>query len=606
MTKLNQNQLEFECLYCFQLIKFVGMENFVVSALKYRPKKFEDVVGQEFVTQTLQNALSRNQMPKALLFCGPRGVGKTTCARILAKAINSQTNEIKDEDFSFNIFELDAASNNSVDDIRRLNEQVRIPPQHGSHKIYIIDEAHMLSTQAFNAFLKTLEEPPDYVIFILATTEKNKILPTILSRCQVYDFRRISSKEIVNYLSQIVREKNIDYQEDALFLIAQKADGAMRDALSIFDRMISFTNGNLSSKLVAENLNILDFKSYEDIVQKIAEKKLSDLILQYNKLFERGFDNHEFILGLGDYFRNLLLVKNPKTARLLELGENVIESLKKQSRGLGVRWILEVIDLIQDCEINYKNSHNKQLHVEICLLRLASLDSITKKRKTDITSVEEIRKQSISSIKSEQNDTQSKNQKSLTTADSIQRNIETRSSHKSSEKRNSKEHIEVNKEVPTNTVEKQNSGNMQVIDKEDSIDSDTQSKTFTPRKISDIVNKELNLENLNAYWSYYADKLYNSRDVSGAGLLESGKLELKDTNHIIYHVNTCYEENLFKNLGTKLLENIKSHFGDQNLKMMAQVNKNLRPQKISKEDKKKIMIKENPAVQYLIDRFDLS
>lgn len=582
------------------------MENFVVSALKYRPKKFEDVVGQGFVTKTLNNALSRNQIPKALLFCGPRGVGKTTCARILAKAINSQTNQIKDEDYSFNIFELDAASNNSVDDIRRLNEQVRIPPQRGSHKIYIIDEAHMLSTQAFNAFLKTLEEPPDYVIFILATTEKNKILPTILSRCQVYDFRRISPKEIVNYLSHIVQEKNIDYHEDALFLIAQKADGAMRDALSILDRMISFTNGNLTSKLVAENLNILDFKSYEEIVQKIAKKKLSDLILLYNKLFERGFDNHEFIIGLGDYFRNLLLVKNPKTAKLLELGENVIESLRTQSRGLGVRWILEVIDLIQGCEINYKNSHNKQLHVEICLLRLASLDLTGKKTKTDIAPVEEIKKQSISSTGLEQNGTKSENQKSPTTADATKKNIEPRSSHESGGKKKYKLSNEVQKHKPTSTRGKENSDTQQVVNKKDSVDSDSSIETFSQRKISEVLNKELNIENLNAYWSYYADKLYNSRDASGAGILESGKLELRGTNQIIYHVNTCYEENLFNKLGFKLLENIKSHFGDRNLKIMAQVNKNLRPQKVSKEDIKKIMIKENPAVQYLINRFDLS
>lgn len=582
------------------------MGNFVVSALKYRPRKFEDVVGQEFVTKTLKNALSRNQIPKALLFCGPRGVGKTTCARILAKAINSQTNQIKDEDYSFNIFELDAASNNSVDDIRRLNEQVRIPPQRGSHKIYIIDEAHMLSTQAFNAFLKTLEEPPDYVIFILATTEKNKILPTILSRCQVYDFRRISPKEIVHYLSQIVQEKTIEYQEDALFLIAQKADGAMRDALSIFDRMISFTNGNLSSKLVAENLNILDFKSYEEIVQKIAERKLSDLILQYNKLFERGFDNHEFIVGLGDYFRNLLLVKNPKTAKLLELGENVIGALKKQSRGLAVRRILEVIDLIQECEINYKNSHNKQLHVEICLLRLASLDSTTKKKKPDITAVEDIRKQSIPSKRAEQNDTKFENQKNPTKADSTHINIEKLSSHKSGEEKKSKQYNEIPKKEPIDIGIKEKSDTLQLIDKEDSFDTNTSNKTFSPRKISVVLNKELNLKNLTAYWSYYKDKLYNSRDVSGAGILESGKLELKGTNHIIYHVNTCYEENLFKKLGTKLLENIKSHFGNQNLKMIAQVSKDLRPQRANKEDKKKIMIKENPAVQYLIERFDLS
>ncbi len=370
------------------------MEKFIVSALKYRPKKFEEVVGQEFVTRTLQNALDTNQIPKALLFCGPRGVGKTSCARILAKAINNSM-ELLDDDFSFNIFELDAASNNSVEDIRRLNEQVKITPQTGTHKIYIIDEAHMLSTQAFNAFLKTLEEPPENVIFILATTEKNKIIPTILSRCQVYDFKRISVQQIVDFLIKIVMEKQLHYQEDALYLIAQKADGAMRDALSILDRMISFTRGQLTTKLVSENLNILDTESYLEIINKIQNHNLSGLMIQYNKLFFNGLDNHEFLLGLSQHFRNLLMIKNSKTLELLDFGKNIVNLYQQQTQHMKVTWLIDCLELVHQYEIKFKDSHNKQVHIELCLLQLASLN-YSEKKDLRIIPVESIKKQNHS------------------------------------------------------------------------------------------------------------------------------------------------------------------------------------------------------------------
>lgn len=263
------------------------MESFVVSALKYRPSNFDEVVGQESITQTLKNSLETDQLAQALLFCGPRGVGKTSCARILAKQINKASlEETTQNDFAFNIFELDAASNNSVEDIRKINEQVRIPPQIGSHKIYIIDEAHMLSNAAFNAFLKTLEEPPKHVIFILATTEKNKIIPTVLSRCQVYDFKRISVNDIQHYLVKIAQDRNLQFEESALFLIAQKAEGALRDALSIFDRMVSFTQGNLSAKAVADNLNLLDHQTYVDLGKIIFKNDIHGVLTTYDKLLK--------------------------------------------------------------------------------------------------------------------------------------------------------------------------------------------------------------------------------------------------------------------------------------------------------------------------------
>ena len=348
------------------------MEAFIVSALKYRPSTFEEVVGQESITRTLQNSLDTNQLAQALLFCGPRGVGKTSCARILAKQINSKT-PTSDDNYSYNVFELDAASNNSVEDIRKLNDQVRIPPQIGTHKIYIIDEAHMLSNAAFNAFLKTLEEPPKHVIFILATTEKNKIIPTVLSRCQVYDFKRISIEDIKNYLIKIATDRNLVFEENALYLIAQKAEGALRDALSIFDRMVSFTQGNLSVTAVATNLNILDHQTYSDLGGLLLQNDIPEILIAYDALLQRGIDSLQFISGLGGHFRNLMLAKDPKTLSLMEVGSDIKEAFMAATTSLSTSYLLEAISLINSCEVEYKNCQNRRVHVELYLMQLASL-----------------------------------------------------------------------------------------------------------------------------------------------------------------------------------------------------------------------------------------
>ena len=297
------------------------MEPFVVSALKYRPQKFEDVVGQHAITKTLENAIDQNHLAQALLFCGPRGVGKTTCARILAKKINTQDGIDTQNDFAFNIFELDAASNNSVEDIRNLIDQVRIPPQIGKFKVYIIDEVHMLSQAAFNAFLKTLEEPPAHAIFILATTEKHKIIPTILSRCQIFDFKRIGITDAKNHLAHIAKEENIEAEEEALQLIAQKADGAMRDALSIFDRIVSFSGNKITAQSVSINLNILDFDTFISMTDHLIEGNIRASILMFDQVLSKGFDGHHFIIGLGSHFRDLWMAKNEETIALLEVAE---------------------------------------------------------------------------------------------------------------------------------------------------------------------------------------------------------------------------------------------------------------------------------------------
>ena len=349
------------------------MEHFVVSARKYRPQSFKDVVGQSAITNTLQNAIEYNHLAQALLFTGPRGVGKTTCARILAKMINSDGTEKEDEDFAFNIFELDAASNNSVDDIRNLTDQVRIPPQVGKYKVYIIDEVHMLSQSAFNAFLKTLEEPPKHCIFILATTEKQKIIPTILSRCQIFDFKRITVKDAKAYLKYIAEEQGITAEDDALHIIAQKADGAMRDALSIFDRVVSFSGKNLTRKAVTENLNVLDYETYFKSTDLILENNIPELLIQYNKILAQGFEGHHYITGLASHFRDLLVSKSPETLELLEVGEQTKDKYLKQSQKTSQEFLLKGIELANECDLRYKNSKNQRLLVELCLMQLASM-----------------------------------------------------------------------------------------------------------------------------------------------------------------------------------------------------------------------------------------
>ena len=359
------------------------MENFVVSALKYRPQSFNDVIGQNAITTTLEKAIKNNHLAQALLFTGPRGVGKTSCARILAKMINNQGDKDSKEDFDFNIFELDAASNNSVDDIRNLTDQVRIPPQVGSYKVYIIDEVHMLSTNAFNAFLKTLEEPPKHCIFILATTEKHKIIPTILSRCQIFDFKRITLSDTKNYLKLIAKEQGIQADEDALHIIAQKSDGAMRDALSIFDRVVSFSGDKLTRKAVSENLNVLDYDVFFKATDLMLSNQIPELLLLFNGILAQGFEGRHFISGLASHFRDLYVAKSPVTTTLLETGPTVHEKYITQSSNTNSGFLSQALSLANECDLNYPRSMNQRLLVEICLMKLASINFDGEKKKTD-------------------------------------------------------------------------------------------------------------------------------------------------------------------------------------------------------------------------------
>ncbi len=357
------------------------MEEFVVSARKYRPQTFKDVVGQQAITNTLLNAIATNHLASALLFTGPRGVGKTTCARILARKINQPGYDDPLEDFAFNVFELDAASNNSVDDIRNLIDQVRIPPQTGFYKVYIIDEVHMLSSSAFNAFLKTLEEPPKHVIFILATTEKHKIIPTILSRCQIFDFKRITVKDAKNHLAEVAQSQGVEYEDDALHIIAQKADGAMRDALSIFDRVVSYCGKNLTRQAVTENLSVLDFETYIQFTDLFLAHNIPDLLVLFNEIVSKGFDAHHFVSGLASHFRDLMVCKNPSTLVLLEAGEQAQKLYYDQSQKTSFDFLIKGIEIANDCDLKYKLSQNQRLLVELCLMQLASIDFDGEKKK---------------------------------------------------------------------------------------------------------------------------------------------------------------------------------------------------------------------------------
>lgn len=554
------------------------MENFTVSALKYRPDSFESVVGQSSITKTLENAIQNNQLPQAMLFCGPRGVGKTTCARILAKQIN-ETKE--SSDFSYNIFELDAASNNGVDDIRNLIDQVRIPPQTGNYKVYIIDEVHMLSGQAFNAFLKTLEEPPKYAIFILATTEKHKVIPTILSRCQIYDFKKINSIDIKNHLEFIAKKENISYDEDSLFLIANKCDGALRDALSIFDRLVNYTEGNITKELAYKNLNILDHDIYFKATTFILENDITNSLLLFNEILNQGFNGQHFIDGLCLHFRDLLISKSLKGHVLLEQNENLKNRYIDQSKTIDADFILKSINLSEECSFKYKNSKNQRLLTEICLMKLCSINTVEIKKKVKILSIDELnKKKSISTVEIK----------------SKKKEIETQI--------NNKEQVEEkieDKKIPYNV-----SGlSLSSLKAKKNIEKITSLKKNSSKSL--FFNNKFDLNSLQNSWNKFQKLTVNNGRKNLASILTISIPEIFEDHKVIYTLTNNTNKLELEKSKLELVEFLKKDLKNDNISLEIKVNK-LKEKKFiySPTEKYEKLKKINPNIEIFRKEFKLN
>ncbi len=583
------------------------MESFIVSALKYRPKTFSEVIGQDSITKTLENSIKINQLAQALLFCGPRGVGKTSCARILANMINDNKTNSSD-DFSFNIFELDAASNNSVEDIRKINEQVRIPPQIGSHKVYIIDEAHMLSNSAFNAFLKTLEEPPKHAIFILATTEKNKIIPTVLSRCQIYDFKRISIKDIQLYLSKIAEKNKLSFQENAMFLIAQKADGALRDALSIFDRMVNFTNGNLTEKAVAKNLNLLDQQTYSEIGKMILSNDIHQLLKKYDELFQRGINDLQFIKGLGNYFRNLMFAKNKKTLSLLEVSETMKVNYLNDTENISINYLIDAISLVNNCEIQFKKVSNRRVHIELTLMQLASLHFGGEKKNYIIPA---------SKIKNFFSDSESVSldQKLSSVVSNINENA-----NNYKEKNNT--NYKSNNIIDSNHIDNSSRDNKikngslrQNIDPFQPVSSFSLSSIALKKAASKIIEpNEKNIENEETYkletvkkdLNHYVENLKTEGKKNIASILSMNPISLSDNYKIVFKVANemnRVEVNIEKE---RLLPFLKKRLKNDKIKIEVEISEDPKREQIyTPKEKYQYLLKLNPQLEDLRKIFNL-
>ena len=572
------------------------MEPFIVSALKYRPQTFEDVVGQSAITNTLKNAIDQNHLAQALLFTGPRGVGKTTCARILAKMINSDGTNNENEDFAFNIFELDAASNNSVDDIRSLTEQVRIPPQVGSYKVYIIDEVHMLTASAFNAFLKTLEEPPKHCIFILATTEKHKIIPTILSRCQIFDFKRINVTDAKNYLKVIAKEQGITAEDDALHIIAQKADGAMRDALSIFDRVVSFSGKELTRKAVTENLNVLDYDTFFEATNLILSNKIPDLLLHFNQILSKGFDGHHFITGLASHFRDLLVFKTPQTIELLEVGEDTKAAYKTQSESTSQAFLIHAIELANDCDLKYKTSKNQRLLVELCLMQLASItfDGEKKKPSGFIIPASYFRSKNIPEVKVTPPVTTPTQKPIKETPKVVEKVEEPKATY-------------LKKELPTpiiKSTQRPTSGlSLSSIRKKKEHQIKLMEVTVDEE---DLPNDPFTLETLIKFWNIFVTKLEADGKYNLAAILQIDTPKLINENTIRLEFPNTTNKIEVERQQFELLQYLRKSVNNFSLTLDISVNETLEKQyAYTPEDKYQKLVEKNKHVELLRKTFDL-
>jgi DNA polymerase-3 subunit gamma/tau len=587
------------------------MENFVVSARKYRPVTFDSVVGQLSITSTLKNAIKTDHLAQAFLFCGPRGVGKTTCARILAKTINcfniTENIEACDEcescksfndGQSLNVYELDAASNNSVDDIRNLIDQVRFAPQLGSKKVYIIDEVHMLSAQAFNAFLKTLEEPPKHAIFILATTEKHKIIPTILSRCQIFDFNRIQIEDIATTLATIAQKENIKAENDALHIIAQKADGALRDALSIFDQIVSFSGNNITYLNVIDNLNILDYDYYFKLTDAIFEHKIGECLLVFNDILSKGFDGYNFINGLAEHFRNLLICQDVSTLKLLEVGENIKEKYKEQALKGNTLLYVSFLDITSKADTTYKSSKNQRLLVEVMLMQLCSVNHEHEKKKPIInlpfnnTTPTLSNPPQVSPI-----------QKTGETSSSVQKNLvnEAKSTHYGNEV---EKPLKPEPAKPTITLKNLSSVTLSQTISIHKTATQKKEEEVTIQELSNRPTEPFTTEQFKQKWSAYKHLLIEKGETSLASAFENMP-ELIDEKIIITINNKALEDEIIETK-TDILDFLRKELKNYNLSLETKINIDQKARKAyTPMEKFAKMSEKNPHLIALVKTFDM-
>ena len=561
------------------------MENFIVSARKYRPATFESVVGQHAITSTLQNAIRNNTLAQAFLFCGPRGVGKTTCARIMAKTINclnptedmEACNECEscvsfNNNASFNIFELDAASNSGVDDIRALIDQVRIPPQIGKYKVYIIDEVHMLSGAAFNAFLKTLEEPPAYAKFILATTEKHKILPTILSRCQIFDFKRITVEDITKHLQNIAAKEGVTAEEEALNIIAQKADGALRDALSIFDQMVSFSGNNITYKDVIANLNVLDYEYYFGMVENILANDINSMLLLINEVINKGFDPQNFIQGMASHLRNLLLGKDQRVINLMEVSNQLKARYAKQAERCSTEFLLKALDIANECDINFRNANNKRLHLEVALLKMISEqprrdNACVVQTGQPVQQPVQVQQNPVNLVNPVQNNNGNQVRQGISPLPAVGRNDGTGNVSRNDGRENVVRNnvVEQNPVNLVNPVQKTNNP-VQRVKRAGTIsilDSEPKKQEEAPVEVK---NNPFTQEMLVGAWTKFVEKNKNVSPNFVAGI---GKYQptLKENNEIHYEIDNVLVANDINNMG-KLREHLSKELNNNQFKLI--------------------------------------
>ena len=553
------------------------MDNYVVSARKYRPTSFDDVIGQDHVTTTLKNAIENKKVAQSLLFCGPRGVGKTTCARIVAKMVNNlEWNDPLKNNNDLNIYELDAASNNSVDDIRNLIEQVRYAPQSGKFKVYIIDEVHMLSNAAFNAFLKTLEEPPSYAIFILATTEKNKVIPTILSRCQIHDFNRIEIDDIKNRLKKISELEGVSTEDDALHIIAQKSDGALRDALSILDLMITYsTEKKITYENVIRNLNILDYDYFFKITDFILKNDSSSCFLILDEILKLGFESKHFITGLAEHFRNLLLCKDESVSKLIEVSDGIQTKYSKQSEQISNEITFNALDILNSFDINYNLSSNKRLHAEIVIAKLCRL-----KKKTQVVSKDTPEeKVKNSENKKEDNNNSIQNKK---------------------EEAPDKSEINVNALPPKKTIAKSSPDLNSILNEE--VKEEVKDKDEKVNSIVNEKNQNLDKKNLKSF----LDEYIKIKNISNSKLSVLNKEFTIDKNEISIKLGSDLENEIFEDLKNDLLLKIKGHFKNQEIKFKISIDKKKKSKKLyTGKEKFEFLMKNNKEIKNLKNQFNL-